>query len=332
MSETIVALTLNHIGDVLFTEPAITSLRAGYPTARLVVVTSHEGKAVLANHPAIDDLWVRERTVASWVQLVGQLRKVAPSLVVSFSPSSFGLALAAFLSGAPKRFGFSVRPVQRRLFTTALPFQTEHHVVDDYLALAEAAGGKTERRTPQIFLSDEEREQTHKALRALGWNATTPLLGCHPFSSVARKEWGEDNFAALLGWAKERWGFCPIIFGSLAERSRAEKLAAQVGGISAAGILSLREFIAAASWCTAFVGGDSGPVHIAAALGIPTLALFGPTDPNRTGPLGEQVFVVLPPTRQLADLPVAIVQEKMLALCSKCPWNRRWVRWKSAFW
>jgi ADP-heptose:LPS heptosyltransferase len=151
MKGVIAVLTLNHIGDVLFTEPAITALRAGYPTDRLVVITSGEGQAVLANHPAIDALWVRERTLTGWWRLVKRLRKIAPSLVVSFSPSSFGLALAAFLSGASKRFGFSVRPVQWRFFTTALPFRSERHVADDYLALAEAAGGKREAAPPAPF-------------------------------------------------------------------------------------------------------------------------------------------------------------------------------------
>jgi len=308
MSEEIAILTLNHIGDVLFTEPAIAALRAGHPRARLIVTTSPEGQAVLANHPAIDALWVRERTLTGWWQLVGRLRKAAPRLVVSFSPSSLGLALAAFLSGAPQRFGFSVRPVQRHFFTTALPFQLERHVAADYLALAEAAGGKGERGFPRLFLTDNEREQAYQTLRALGWDGATPLLGCHPFSSVARKEWGDENFAALLAWASRRWGLRSVIFGSPAERDRAERLAAQVQGISAAGKLSLRAFIAAASWCTAFVGGDSGPVRIAAALGIPTLALYGPTDPQRTGPLGEQVAVLRSPTGMMHDLAIVTVQ------------------------
>jgi len=317
MSRTIVALTLNHIGDVLFTEPAITALRAGYLTDRLVVITSPEGQAVLANHPAIDALWVRKRTLTGRWQLVGRLRKTAPRLVVSFSPSSFGLALAAFLSGAPQRFGFSVRPVRRRFFTTALSFRLERHVADDYLALADGAGGKGERRLPRLFLTDDEREHAHQTLRALGWDGTTPLLGCHPFSSVTRKEWGDENFSAFLLWARERYGFHPIIFGSLAEQDRAERLTAQVQGISAAGKLSLRVFIAAASWCAAFIGGDSGPVHIAAALGVPTLALYGPTDPQRTGPLGEQVVVVQSPTGTMRDLAVVAVQSGTGRLLAK---------------
>jgi len=317
VNKIIIVLTLNHIGDVLFTEPAITALRAGYPTDRLVVITSPEGQAVLANHPDIDALWVRERTLMGWWRLVKRLRKIAPSLVVSFSPSSFGLALAAFLSGASKRFGFSVRPVQWRFFTMALPLQIQRHVVDDYLALAEAAGGKGKRRLPRLFLRDDEREQAYQALRTLGWDGTTPLLGCHPFSSVTRKEWGDDNFAALLLWARERYGFRPIIFGSPAERDRAEQLAAQVQGISAAGAFSLRGFIAAASWCAAFVGGDSGPVHIAAALGVPTLALYGPTDPQRTGPLGERVAVVQSPMGTMRDLAVAAAQSAAERLWAK---------------
>lgn len=317
MSETIIVLTLNHIGDVLFTEPAIAALRAGHPRARLVVITSPEGQAVLANHPALDALWVRERTPTGWWQLVGRLRKAAPSLVVNFSPSSFGLALATLLSGARQRFGFSVRPVQRRFFTRALPFQAGRHVVDDYLALAEAAGGKVGRRFPRLFLTDGEREQAYQTLRALDWDGVTPLLGCHPFSSVARKEWGDENFAVLLAWASSRWSFRPIIFGSLAERSRSQRLAAQVQGISAAGALSLRAFIAAASWCATFVGGDSGPVHIAAALCVPTLALYGPTDPQRTGPLGERVTVIRSPTGAMRDLAIAAVQSAAERLWAK---------------
>jgi ADP-heptose:LPS heptosyltransferase len=71
--------------------------------------------------------------------------------------------------------------------------------------------------------------------------------------------------------------------------------------------LALREFIAAVTWCSGFIGGDSGPVHIAAALGVPTVALFGPTDPIRTGPLGSQVTVVRSPTGDMRDIPLEAV-------------------------
>ncbi len=126
---------------------------------------------------------------------------------------------------------------------------------------------------------------------------------------ISRK--GDDNFAKLLTWARERWSFCPIIFGGHAEQSRAERLAAQVQGISAAGKLSLRAFIAAASWCAAFVGGDSGPVHIAAALGIPTLALYGPTDPQRTGPLEEQMVIFRSPVGVMHNPAVTISKQNV---------------------
>lgn len=317
MREHIVVLTLNHIGDVLFTEPDIAALRAGYPNATLTVVTSPEGRAVLANHPAIDEVWERERTFGGWVQLTLRLRALSPSLVVSFSPSSLGLALASFLSGAPKRFGFSVRPVLKRFFTKTLPFQFERHVVDDYLALAEAAGGRTERREPRLFISDEETKIAREKLLELGWDGLTPLLGCLPFSSVAQKEWGDKNFVDLLTWVRKQFGFCPIVFGSGEEKKRAEQIAQQVDGISAAGVLPLRIFIAVASFCIAFIGGDSGPVHIAAALGIPTLALYGPTDPKRTGPLGEQVITVRSPTGNLKDLSVTDVQKQLETFVAK---------------
>jgi len=314
VSRSVAILTLNHIGDVLFTEPAIAALRAGYPDAPLVVITSPEGQAVLKNHPAIDALWVRGKSVLGWWRTVKWLRKNKPAVAVSFSPSSLGLALCAFASGAKARYGFAFRPLLPLFFSARLPMNPRRHVVDDYLALAEAAGGKAERRTPKLFVTEEERTQARKRLLELGWDNSKPLWGFHPFSSVARKEWGIENFAALVNWLRERWEFVPVIFGSSLERERAQLLAEKTGAIVAAGSLSLREFIAAVSWCDAFVGGDSGPTHIAAALGVPTLALFGPTDPNRSGPLGTQVVVLRSPTGEMGDIPFDAVCEAVANL------------------
>lgn len=189
----------------------------------------------------------------------------------------------------------------------SLPFDPKRHIVDDYLRLAEAAGGKPVRRQPWLFVRSEERLHAYQRLQELGWDGTTLLVGCHPFSSVARKEWVMDNFVALLHRLRRVFEFQPIIFGSSAERNRAEQLAQQVDGLVAAGALTLREFIAAATWCNGFIGGDSGPTHIAAALGVPTVALFGPTDPARTGPLGSQVTVIHSPTGDMRDISLEAV-------------------------
>lgn len=328
MSEVIVALTPNHIGDVLFTEPALAALKAGYPTNRLIVFTSPTAYAVLEHHPDIDEIRTRKRKcLKSWWQLVCQLRYLHPTVIVDFSPSSMGLALSAWLSGTPHRFGFAFRPLLSWLFTTALPLCPERHFADDHLALAEAAGGKTVRRIPRIFLQSDEREWGRQWLREQGWDEETPLLGCHPFSSVARKEWELSKFAILLQWAQESLACLPVIFGSATDQIAAEQLAVTISTTSnakpatrkvlvAAGKLTLRQFIAVADWCIGFIGGDSGPVHIAAALGVPTLALFGPTNSNRTGPLGERVMIVRSPTGRMDDLSVVTVREALHQLCA----------------
>lgn len=316
MREAIIVLNLNHIGDVLFTEPAIAALRAGYPMTHLIVITSLTAHEVLKHHPDIDELWTRERGMRGWWKLVKRLRRLRPAIVVNFSPSSAGLALAAWLSGAPLRFGFAVRPILPHLFTMALPFHPERHVTHDYLALAEAAGGKAGRYLPHVFLQPDEYKWGRKWLLEQGWDGAAPLLGCHPFSSVPRKEWALEQFVKLLHWAQDEMGWLPIIFGNAVEGSRANMLAEQVSGIAAAGRLSLRQFIAVAAHCAGFIGGDSGPVHIAAALGVPTLALFGPTDPNRTRPLGERVIVIRSPTGQMDALSIAAVKEALYQLCS----------------
>ncbi len=309
MSQTIVALTPNHIGDVLFTEPALAALRTKFPTARLVVVTSPEARAVLEHHPAIDELWVRERNLKGWWRLVTRLRGYRPKLVVSFSPSSLGLALASFFSGAPNRYGFAFRPLVTALFTKALPLRKERHVVEDNLSLVDEASET--RRIPQVFIQPAEREWGWEWLRSQGWDGKTMLLGCHPFSSVTRKEWSLDKFRTLLRWAREERGWLPIVFGSPTERERAEALR-DIGVLFAVGALNLRQFIAVVGWCQCFLGGDSGPVHIAAALGVPTIALFGPTDPRRTGPLGERVQILSSPTCNIDDIDVAQVKEALV--------------------
>lgn len=311
------ALTLNHIGDVLFTEPAIAALRAGYPDAHFIVITSPEGQAILKHHPAVDEVWVRRRGIRGWWTIARRLHQSAPTLAVSFSPSSLGLALCAFLSKAPKRYGFAFRPLLPSLFTFALPLDPKHHVVDDYLTLAKVAGGKIERRQPILFISDEERLQAYQRLQALGWDSVTPLLGCHPFSSVANKEWEIDNFIALLIRLRKRYGLLPIVFGSVTERARAEQIAQNCEAVVAAGALSLREFIAAVTWCSGFIGGDSGPTHIAAASGVPTLALFGPTNPDRTGPLGKHVAVIRSPTGKMQGISLDTVLSTMTDFWSK---------------
>lgn len=309
MPKVIAALTLNHIGDVLFTEPAIAALRAGYINARLVVLTSSEGKAVLGNHPAIDEILVRRRGMKGWLQAAQVLRSQKPDLVVNFSPSSIGLALCSFLSGARERFGFAFRPIVPFLFTTSLQPNPKRHFVDDCLALAGLAGGKVERCQPQLFVTDEERLRAQERLRELGWDIKKPLWGFHPFSSVPLKEWNLENYAELINLLRKSQGFVPIVFGSASERKRAQRLAQMVQVIVAAGVLSLREFIATVTWCDTFIGSDSGPTHIAAALCVPTVALFGPTDPKRFGPLGKRVLVIQSPTNYMNDLSVSAVQE-----------------------
>lgn len=317
MSRVIAAFTPNHIGDVLLVEPAIAALKAGYPDAWLIVLTSAEGKAVLTNHPDIDELWVRQRGFKGWLAVTRRLKHRKPELAVSFSLSSLGLVLCAFFSRVHRRIGFAFRPLQSLLFTEKVHPHFQRHFIDDYLTLAEVAGGKASRRQPRLFVTETELTQAKERLRSLGWDGEKPILGVHPFSSVPHKEWGLRNFAELINSLREDWEFVPVIFGSVGERERANQLIQMTQAILAAGALSLREFIAAVTWCEIFVGGDSGPVHIAAALGIPTIALFGPTDPKRFGPLGESVVIIRSPTACMADITVDEVKKEALGLLIK---------------
>ncbi|MCX7778231.1 MAG: glycosyltransferase family 9 protein [Armatimonadota bacterium] len=306
----IVAFTLNHIGDVLFTEPAITALRAGYPKARLIVITSPVARAVLEQHPDIDELWVRERTLKGWFKLVIKVTQVRPDITVCFSPSSFGMTIAAWVSGAPKRFGFSYRPYLSHFFTCAVEFQYNRHIVYDNLELATAAGGKISRDMPRIFLSDHELENGRHWLDRQGLLGK-PILGCHPFASTIKRQWELENWAELLNLAANKFGASVIVFGGIRDKNDGEKLANIVGGLNVAGHLSLRQFFSVVSHCQVFIGLDSGPTHAAAALGTPTVALYGPETrgPVRASPLGKNVEVIYGETGSWAGVTLERVMD-----------------------
>ena len=282
----IAVLSLNHVGDVLFTTPAIAALKRRYPQARLIAITAAGVSAVLANNPNVQETLVRKtrRFPETW-RLAAHLRQQGTDLVVDFSYSSFRLGLLAWLSGARRRIGLCRAPI-RPFLTDCAHDALARHQIERCLSLVALVDADAELSSPQMFLTPEEAKWAETFLDSEG-AAGEPCVGLNAGSSVSVKRWPAENYVALCDMLSQR-GFRPILFGSGAEVPLADDIASRTRRppVVAAGRTDLRQLAALISQCEAFVSGDSGPLHVATAVGVPAIGIYGPTDPRRFGPVG----------------------------------------------
>jgi hypothetical protein len=177
--------------------------------------------------------------------------------------------------------------------------------------LASAAGERAERALPSIALPADLRARGAQILRSFGLDSRARAIALHPGAGSAAKRWPVENWASA--WqALRQLGPAAIVCGP-ADEVAARELANGIGAPMLRG-LPLLDLAAALAGCAALLGHDSGVSHLAAALGIPTLALFGPTDPQQWAPRGRAAEVLRPAGARLADLSTAAVVAQFLRL------------------
>lgn len=288
----ILVLSLNYIGDVLFTTPALAALRRGYPDAAITVVVGERAREVLVANPDVACIVKRPFTLASRWRLLRALRARGFDLSVCFISHSVEMAAWGLLLGCRSRWGFN--SLEARWFLTGrVEEDPRRHCVDDYLDLACAAGGVWAGRNPRLYVTPEEEQWASAYGSQLGLAVETKVLGLHVGATYPEKCWRYERMLEFAHLATRCAGYRLVLFGGKREEATATALSAAVPTcVNLVGRLTLREFIALVKHCSAFVGGDSGPSHIAAARGVPTVALFGFTDPARTGVIGNRVRIL----------------------------------------
>lgn len=266
------------MGDILHTLPAAASLRKSFPDAELMWVAAPKWAPLLAGNPAIDRIVLFDRKgLAALFRSWQILREMRPDIAVDFQ----GLLQSALVARAshPKAlFGWSRRvarePMASLLYTkTMLP--TAAHIVDRNLELAKAAGAQY--ITQDVWIPKG---------RAEGVLPEKPFVLAHPLAGWTSKQWPIERYTDL-GRRLENDG---ITLVANVSANRAEELRSlQHVQIHTS---SLNGLIHATRRATAVLGLDSGPLHLAAALAKPGVALFGPTDPLRNGPFGNSIRVL----------------------------------------
>ncbi len=294
----ILLLNTTAMGDTLFCTPAIRAVRETFPEAKIISLVSPKAREVLLNNPNIDRFidYIGRVNLPFFFRLPGVikgLRKERVDLSIVLDSNDPEAGPFSYLSGAPVRIGWHESRLSF-LFTIPVKKRIEGmHIVDIKLRALESIGVKAVGRKPEIFLSEEEETKADRILRDEGLSREA-IVGIHPFGAKRYKWWPEEYVVSSCNLLLEKYGYRTIIFGGNKERAFAEKMSGKISGkpLSAAGKLSIRESAALIKRCSFFVTTDSGPMHLAQAVGIPTIAIFGSTDPSSAGPTGEKNIVL----------------------------------------
>lgn len=291
----IVVFTKNWLGDVIFEEPFIRGLRRRFPTASITCITAERCRDILEAHPAVDEVWTcddrtKDRGFFKRLNMYRRLR--AAGFTHGFLlHRSFSRALLFYCARIPFRCGYATK-MRRCLLTHAFsePQQAMHRV--DYLLqlLRESelfvdSGDATEYR---FYFTDEDTRVVETLLQTHGIKPGS-FVCFNPGANWPVKRWAPHKFAILADLLDEAYQLMIVITGSKQDESLAAQILAKTESrriISLCGQTSIRGLGAVFASARCVVTADSGPLHIAAGVGTPSIALFGPTDPVETGPRG----------------------------------------------
>jgi heptosyltransferase-2 len=289
----------NWVGDAVLAIPAMKAIRNAYPQAEVTLLVRPWVAGVFSSAPFIDRVWSEPRPggLMDWIRLSGSIRAKGFDLALLF-PNSFESAAMAFFGRVPQRVGYATDGRSWLLTQSIKPGGSKRHQIHYYLELASAVSASVEHPSIEIEASLEERSQARKLLASAGIAADRKFLVLNPGAAYgSAKRWGEDRFAEAGDTLASEFDMDVAIVGSETERSIAERVQAlmrcRVTVLN--GKTSLETLIGVISESSLVVTNDSGPMHISAALGVPTVAVFGATDDIVTGPWGRRTRIVKEP-------------------------------------
>lgn len=284
-------LRFSAVGDVVLTSPAIDALRAAWPGARIVYAVKERLAHLVEQNPAVDEV-IALRDGEGPLGYARRLRAANPTAVLDLHGKIRSRILRALLPGVRKvvwhkRDFRDTLPVKLALrpYHSSMLFADRYHA-----AVEELVGRSVPRGRLGYFLGADDVKEARTALLAAGIDPARPILGLSPGANWETKRWPAERFAGLARRALQE-GMQVAVQGSASE-SVLGKLVAQLapGTVDLSGKLDLRALGGFISLCAAFVANDSGPMHIARALGVPTLAVFGSTDPAMFDFTGHQLL------------------------------------------
>lgn len=274
------------IGDTIWGTPAIRALKKKMPGIHLSVLANINGAEIFKGNPFIDNFFIFKKRIFNILSLLNELRNNHFDTVIVFHATDRIIWLMAYLTGAGKIIG-SIRHSKGMDFVITHPVNIPHntHAIHARHLLIKELGAGSDLKKIELFITDDERKRIDDFLKKIGVNQNSIIIGFQPGAAKTYKRWPEENFVKLGKMLSEiRNNIRIIITGDSNEKELAEGISDKVNGISLAGKLTLREISAVIERCSLFITNDTGPMHIAVALGTPTIALFSATGEENIEP------------------------------------------------
>lgn len=283
--ESILIVSFSHIGDVVLSTAVIPPLQKHFPNAKISILVGPKASDILwgdvrFNKIIIYDNKGQHGDLKGLIKLVNELKKMNFDLVINLRDTLWARFIGKKNLNMPllRRFSSSYK---------------DSHAVDRYLDILQSKGIDTSNGFPEIILLDYEKQQVSDFLARNNINPNDTIIGIHPGGSWKYKLWPVKRFAELGDFLSFEFGAKILIFAGPDEidlqRQMAELMQARSIVIQD---VSLRQLSALIQRCHLYIGNDTGPMHIASAMGTRVISLFGSTNANRSGPYGNGHVVI----------------------------------------
>ncbi len=313
----------NWVGDAVMTMPALRELRRLLPDARITLVTRSSTKALFSESNYLDDIIVYDRgrgSTGSFFKQVRTWRKREFDLAVLFQ-NAFEAALIAYFARVPLRLGYSTQGRQLLLtHPVEIPaWHDQRHEAFYYLNIitqleVQLLGSSARMEQTPVFgltVSESRKENARELLNSRGMSSARKLVALCPGSTNSRaKRWPAERYAELANKLVDLMGVDIVLIGSPDEISVSARVSELMHSmpIMLTGRTNLDQVIAVLNIADLLITNDTGPAHISAALNRPTIAIFGPTNPETTYPLSPVAEVIRHPPEcapcMLRDCPI----------------------------
>lgn len=286
-----------YVGDILMTLPVLKPLKARFPQAKISFLASREGAQLLKGNPYIDRIfhlnpfWFYQSSIMEYLHFIKQVRAERFDIVLEARGDirELWFIVSLLRSRFKVSYGFGGGAY---LLTHVVPFTHIKHRVEYHLDLVRYLGCSTDGIEWGIYLSEDERKGIREILEDSG--IKEPFVTVHPGARGPLKRWSTKGYAEVCDSIREQYKMPLVLLGSEAEKNLTSEIAknTRLNPIILTGRLSLRELAGILSESALFICNDSAPMHIAAAMKTPTVAIFGPSKSLETGPYGNICRIV----------------------------------------
>jgi len=294
----ILLIKLVAVGDLVVALPTIKALRLKFPDAWIAILVTPRVREVVEGCPFLDeiiyyDIFGNHKGIRGLMVFIKELRKKRVDTVIEMDHYYRISSLITYCLFPQNWIGFDLHGQGRRgLFSIRVPYRTDIHEVEAFLELAKALGGdNTTPKLVELWTSEDDKTDIDLFFEQNGILSDDFVVGIHPGTgpSATCRRWSPERFAGLANWLIREYKAKVIFTGAPSEIELVGNIIVfmQEKPIVAAGKTSLKQLAEIARRCRLFISVDTGPLHVAAAMGTRVIGLYGPNIPYKWGPYGK---------------------------------------------